>query len=351
MVKTKKIYLNKRTRFIILTILCVILLSSLITTILVYQNPITSIETIPLADYTQENTYTYLIYLRNNSLYDVPFLLPNQGIFFKQIIDNITGIITYNYHSSLPGVIFGNYTIDAEIKTDLWTKTYPLINKSSFTSTNHTTTFTQVFPINYGFYDNIVEQINTETGITAPNPILNIRTNVVLTQITSQGTISEQFSPTLTMTLTQKTIEISENLTNTKTGKLTKQTIISHQSITLQRNILTITTVLIAGILILLFIFTDNRPDGKSETEVTIKRIYKRNGEWIHKTVTPPPSVLQHTIRFASIEDLIKIGEDLNKPIFHYTIPNSQKHVFYILDSTTTYLYELPFKENVQQSS
>jgi hypothetical protein len=100
-----------------------------------------------------------------------------------------------------------------------------------------------------------------------------------------------------------------------------------------------------------LLLLTKNTPETVTNTDIIIKKIYKRNGEWIHKTVTPPPTALQHTLRFASIEDLIKIGEDLNKPIFHYIISNPQKHVFYILDSTTTYLYELSPQENLDKSS
>jgi hypothetical protein len=351
MKKTGKIYLKKTTRLTILTFIALILLSSIIATILAFQNPATTIETITIADYSQTSSYTYFVHLKNNTLYDMPFLLPNQGIYFKQIIDNITASITYNYQSSLSGPIQGNYSINAEIKTDLWTKKYPLINQTSFSDNNQTTSFAQFFPINYSYYDDIVEQITTETGITAPNPMLIIHTNIILTQITAQGIIHTQSSPELTMTLTQKTIEISENLTNTQPGSLTQQTIQSHQSVILQRNIFTVITVSIAIVFCLLFIITDNAPDEKTETEKTIKKIYKRNGEWIHKTVTPPPTALQHTLRFASIEDLIKIGEDLNKPIFHYTIPNSQKHIFYILDSTTTYLYELSPQENLDKSS
>ncbi len=351
MTKTGKIYLKKTTRLSVLTLITLILLISFIATILAYQNPTTTIETITIADYFQTSSYTYLVHLKNNTLYDLPLLLPNQGIYFKQIIDNLTATITYTYQSSLSGPIQGNYTMIAEIKTDLWTKKYPLINQTSFSDNDQTTSFTQDFSINYSYYDDIVEQITTETGITAPNPMLIIHTNIILSQRTSQGIISTQSSPELTMTLSQKTIEISENLTGTQAGSLTRQTIQSHESVILQRNIFTVITIAIAIVFCLLLIITDNKPDEKTETEKIIKKIYKRNGEWIHKTVTPPPTALQHTLRFASIEDLVKIGEDLNKPIFHYTIPNSQKHVFYILDGTTTYLYELNPEENHNQST
>jgi hypothetical protein len=349
--KTGKIQLKKTTRLIALAIISLILLLSLIATILAYQTPTITVETKTVAEYSQSSSYAYLVYLKNNTLYEIPLLLPNQGIYFKQIIDNITASITYNYQSSLPGPIHANYSMNAEIKTDLWTKKYPLINQTSFTSTDKITSFTQIFPINYSFYDDEIGEINTETGITAPNPKVIIHTNVFLSQTTSQGTIYTQFAPELSMTLNQKTLEISKNLTSTQTGSLTQQTTQYHQSVLLQRNIYTAITVSMGILLCVVFIITKNKPDEKTEIEKTIKKIYKRNGEWIHKTVTPPPTALQHTLRFASIEDLIKIGEDLNKPIFHYSISNPQRHIFYILDTTTTYLYELNAEENKNQNS
>jgi len=339
--KTRKILLKKTTRQIILLTLSILLLISLIATILAYQTPTTTQETTKVAEYQQTSSYTYLVYLKNNTLYEMPLLLPNQGIYFKQIIDNITASITYTYQSDVPGTISGNYSIYAEIKTDLWTKKYPLTNQTSFTNTDQTMTFTKEFPINYSFYDDAVEQINKETGTTAPNPIVILHTNIRLTQTTPQGNIHAQFSPELTMTLTQKTIELSENLTSRQTGALTRQTTLYHESVLLQRNILTIITFSFTILFGVLFLVTTTISEQKTETEKIIKKIYKRNGEWIHKTTTPPPTALQHLLRFSSIEDIIKISEDLNKPLLHYIASNPTRHLFYVLDATTTYLFEL----------
>jgi hypothetical protein len=348
--KPGRITLKKTTRLIIISIISIILFISLIATIMTYPTPTKTLETLTVAHYSQSGDYTYIVYLKNNTLYEMPLLLPNQGIYFKQIIDNITASFTYTYQSDVPGSISGNYSMYAEIKTDLWTKKYPLTNQIPFTDNDKTTTFTQQFPINYTFYDAIVGQINTETGVTTPHPLLIIHTNVILSQIISQGIIRAQFSPELSITLAQKTIEISENLSSRETGSLTKQSTLVHES-GLQRNIFTVITLSFAILLCVFFIITKNIPEQKTETEKTIKKIYKKNGEWILKTMTPPPTVLQHILQFTSIEDIIKISEDLNKPLFHYTASNPQRHIFYILDNTTTYLYELNPKENTNENT
>jgi len=347
--KPGKIFLKKTTRTITIVIISMFLLISLIATLMVYQTPTTSSRTITVAQYSQSSAYTYLVYLKNNTLYDTPFLLPNQGEYFKQIIDDISASITYTYHSNITGSIHGNYSMYAEIQTDLWTKKYPLTEQTPFTSDEKTTTFSQHFSINYSYYDQIVSQINTETGVTAPNPLLKIHTNIILSQITNQGTIYAQLSPEFSMTLTQKTIEISKNLTSEEIGSLTKQTNIYQESVAVQQSLFTGISVLLGIMVTVIFYITRSTPEQKTEIERIIKKIYKQNGEWIHKTVTPPPTALQHTLRFASIEDLIKISEDLNKPILHYTIPNPQCHIFYILDSTTTYLFELTSQQNENQ--
>jgi hypothetical protein len=342
--------IKKTTRLITLTVISIILLISLIATIMAYQTPPTTLETITVAHYSHTGDYTYLVYLKNNTLYEMPFLLPNQGIYFKQIIDNINASLTYTYQSDVTGNIVGNYTMYAEINTDLWTKKYPLFEQIPFTDNNKTTTFTQEFPINYSFYDDIVNQINIETGMIASNPKLIFYTNVILQQTTTQGTIHTQYSTDLPMTLGQKTLKISENLSSRQTGILTQQTRIDHQSVVLYRNLGTASVLIVSIIFCGIFLLTKNDVEEESETEKTIKKIYKRNGEWIHKTTTPPPAVLQHLLRFSSIEDIIKISEDLNKPLFHYTTSNPSRHQFYVLDATTTYLYELSPEETKSQS-
>jgi hypothetical protein len=349
--KPGKIFLKKTTRLIALAIISLILLISLIATILAYQTSTITVETKTVAEYSQSSAYTYLVYLKNNTLYEMPLLTPNQGIYFKQIINNITASLTYTYQSDIPGIIHGNYSMYAEIKTNLWTKTYQLINKTSFTDNGKTTTFIEEFPINYSFYDGIVGQINTETGIIAPNPTLIIYTNVLLTQTTSQGVIQAQFTPELSMTLTQKTLEISKNLSTIKNGELTKQTTSYQPSVVLQRNLWAVITLVVAILFCVFFFMTKNRPEHENETENIIKKIYRKNGEWILKTTAPPPTVLQHILRFTSIEDIIKISEDLNKPIFHYTESNQQRHIFYIIDASTTYLYELISDKTNHQSN
>jgi|WetSurMetagenome_2_1015567.scaffolds.fasta_scaffold112066_2 hypothetical protein len=349
--KTGKIALQRTTRIIILCLITGILLMSLFAVLMAYQTPATTSETTTVAHYTQTGSYTYRVYLKNNTLYDASFLLPGQGEYFKQIIDGINASITYTYQSNRSGGINGNYSIDAEIKTDLWTKKYPLTEPTPFSSNNQTATITQQFLVNSSFYDQIVGQINTETGVIAPNPLLIIHTNIILSQATDQGTIHAQLSPELSMTLTQKTLDISENLTSSKTGALSRQTTQYHEAVIMQKNIFTVVAVSVAIILCAVLMFTKSKPDEKNETERTIKRIYKKNGDWIVKTLTPPPTALQHLLRLASIEDIIKIGEDLNKPLFHYIRQNPPRHLFYILDATTTYLYEISTEENTEQDA
>lgn len=339
--KKRKIPLHRTIRFIAIGIITLILLTSLLLTILSYQTPILTTETTTVASYTQTSTYAYLVYLKNNTLYDTPFLLPMQGEYFKQLISNILASITYTYQSSLSGTINGNYSMYAEIKTDLWTKKFPLAEQTPFTTNNKTTTFTHQFSINYTFYDNILEQINSETEVNAPNPQLIIHTNVILSQTTPEGTIHSQSTPELPILLNQKTIKISENLTTEQTESLTHHTTVTHESVILQRNLALGVTLVVGFVLLVFFFITKNKTEEKTDNERIIRKIYKKNGEWIIKTTTPPPTALQHILRVPSFEDIIKISEDLNKPLFHYTVPNPPKDVFYILDTSTTYIYEL----------
>jgi len=348
--RLKRIKIPIKIRIPIITILGIILIISAYSTYASYQEPTTTEKEYTTISYRHSGIFDYITYLKNNTVYDNRTILyPGEGKIFKKITDHINASFTYNYQIAFiqnekNTNISGNYNIQAEIQTNLWTKKYNLIPTTSFHSSEKTTSFKENFPINITLYDKIVDEINTEIGITQSNPILYIKCNIATTTKTENQTIYDSFTPTINVTLNTNTIEISENLSFTKSGSRTNTEEVFLQEVINQRENQTNISIICLALFIIPLIITRNKKEIITETEKMIKKINKKYGEWI-VTVEEQPKIPMKigVIRPKSFDDLIKTSEEINKPVIHYISERDKKHVFYVLDDTITYEYNINF--------
>lgn len=307
-----------------------------------YQTPESQRITTTVLRYEHISRYDYIASLKNNTVYDNKTTLrPGEGVFFKQLINNITATFSYSFQIDTNASIHGNYSVDAIIQTNLWSKTYSLIPRTPFQDQGKTTYVSVSFPLNYAFYDATLTKINDETGVPAQNPLLLIRSSVSVLATTANNTVSSYFTPTINATLNQKTLEISKELSINQPGSLTKTTTIRNENLSTQRQVWTASCVgCLIGIGILGFLIIQSTKTG-NHTDKTLKKIKKKYGEWIVETHTYPEMMIDKKIQIHSLEDLTKVGEELGKPILLYANPDASNHRFFILDQTTAYEYIL----------
>jgi len=130
--RVKRIKMSRTIRMVAITILGIILLFSAFSTYAAYQKPTNTEESYTTLTYGQSGRYNYIVYLENNTVYNKSQLLPGEGIIFEQIVKNISASFSYEFQIDDIADIQGNYNIQAEIQTDLWTKTYTIVPSTSF---------------------------------------------------------------------------------------------------------------------------------------------------------------------------------------------------------------------------
>jgi len=347
-IKLKKIKIPLTVRMLAIAVLGIILIISAFSTYAAYQEPTTTEESYITLTYGQSGRFNYIVSLKNNTVYNKTTLYPGEGVIFKQIVDNINTSFTYNFQFTYLQIeksteISGNYNIQAEIQTDIWTKTYTLVPTTSFNSSGKTANFNVNFPIDFPFYDNVVTTINSETGINAPNPLLIIKCNVAVTAKTGNELIYDSFKPSITVSLNQKTIEISDILSLSQSGSRTGMETVFHQEIVDQRNNWTLISIIFLIVFLTLLLITTNEIEKVSKAEKMLKKINKKYGEWLVKTHKKPETPSSKIITLDSLEDLSKVGEELGKPLIHYNpvLDKHEEHIFYVLDEKTMYKYVL----------
>ena len=341
-IAVKKKNIPKTIRVAVTAILSIILLFSIYSLYAASQLPQTTKETITTCEYSHNGYFNYVVYLKNNSVYNTSILYPGQGAIFKKITDHINGSFTYQFQCNTPATTQGSYTVVAQIQTDLWEKEFSIVPTTSFNATNASTSFTTTFPIDFTRFENVVNEINEETGVTAGDPTLRIICTVHLFAETEQGDIIDSFAPFLSIPLGGNIIEIGGSLSQSKAGSLEETRDVVQPEVVTQRNTWFIIALVVIITLSMFLLLTKTK--STEATEKLLKKIHKKYGEWIVDVEKPlKRSLGAEVVSMKSLEDLVKVSEELGKPILHYTAStgSSKQHLFYVLDENTQYEYIL----------
>ena len=116
----KKIRINRNFRFSIIVILCLLIITSAYSAYAVFQ-PTTIEKTVITCNYAQTGHFSYVAYLKNNTIYDnASILLPGQGTIFRRITDHINASFSYTFNCDQPVTIKKRtYTLIPQIQTNI----------------------------------------------------------------------------------------------------------------------------------------------------------------------------------------------------------------------------------------
>ena len=344
----KRIKLQREVRLSVIAVIGILIVVSAYSTYAAYQQPTTSEETQTAVGYTHTGTYDYDVYLLPNSLFTTSVLGPGQGTFFEKLVDHINASYTYTFLTSQPSTISGTYEVAAEVQTNMWTKEFPLVSKTNFNSSSQAR-FTIDFPIDTVQFENYIDNINNQTGVAATDSVLVITCRVFLSADTEYGGINEVFSPSIQVSLGGNIINIDGTLTNTQTDTLETTVETDHPEVLTQRNNWTIASILFAAIFIIFALATKSFTEPEHAAVKELKKIMKKYGEWIVETDKLLPQKDVKIVSVNSLDDLVKLSEELGKPVIHSTpIPNGD-HVFYVFDDAMSYQYVLPAGEQIKK--
>jgi len=341
----KRIFIPKTIKLAGLGLLVLLILFSTVTAYNNSQKPTSETETNTVLTYSQNGNYNYRVYLKNNTVYNgKEFLLPNEGKIFRKLVDHINASFSYNFQISKQSDITGSYNFVAILETAYWTKTFTLVNTTNFNTSNRNNyAFSEIFPINYGYYENVIKQINNETGVSVQNPSLIIRCNLQLTADTGEEKIPQTFSPSINISLRQDTIDISDTLSLRRSGSKTEQETIKYPEVTEETNKWTYITIALIVLTTVFFAVTKTEKKQLTQLQKKVKRIKKKYGEWMIEIKKAPSKEGADVFPVNSMEDLVKLSEEMGKPIIFYdsSVGSFEKYEFYVLEEYNHYVYTI----------
>jgi len=331
--------IKKEVRISVLVLLIAILAFSIYTTYAAFQikeEPIVKEKVVTVCNYEHIGNFNYVVYLKNNSLYGSTTIGPGDTI-FKNITDHINASFSYQFSSDRKAKVRGDYELCAEVKTDLWSKNFTIIPKTQFNQS----IFKINFPLNISHFDSVVNQIDKELAVKSKKAELIIRCMVHTVAKTDVGTIDEFFAPSLVVPLQESVINIDSNLSAHKPGsiKRTEKVILPPPPVAEKKRNSIAFTIAIFFVFIAFALLTESEQRKTDRTEKMVKWIKKKYGDLIVDSDEVPSA--EKIIPLNSLEDLIKVAENMGKPVIHIAPNGEHSHLYCVLDGEILYRYVL----------
>ena len=249
----------------------------------------------------------------------------------------------YQFQSDKP---VQNLNMSVDIVANLaaaqsWSKSFDLLQ------TEENGNFNLAFPIDIPYYTSLIQSINSETGASPASYTLTITVNIHATGETSFGPIDETFSPTLNGTITGNILNWAQNLTGSKTGAINRTTTVDNKFLGLAvPTALIIFSILSIIFMILLAVtamsYSKFRKQAVSSFDRQIQKIQKSYGSRIAESIGDSSVNDKNPVPLNSIEDLMKIADELGKPVVHQSEgPSGDVQLYYVIDGNTRYQYSL----------
>lgn len=341
-------------RTIVLAILIVLSIALLYNVYAAYQLPTDVERYVSSCDYEHDGDFYYIAHITPTSIYSNRSTIGPDEICFSKITDHLDIFFYYTFRCTEPAEVKGDYEIIALVESpNQWEKRFIIVPMTAFNFSERVryADFTSSFPLNISHYNNIVNEAGDEIGMRPANPKLTIQANIHSIAKTDAGNIDETFSPAIEIPLKKDIIEINGDLHQRKTGSIEKTERIYQPSVIYKR-IYSLVALVLCLILLIVVAYmilaakqgsrgkSRGRGVAKIEKEVMVAK--KKYGDWIVDTEDIPTRADDRVISLNSLEDLIKVAEEIGKPVIHKKSPTPKgKHTYHVFDGATRYDYTL----------
>lgn len=305
--------------------------------------------------------FDYTIHLEENSLFDSEILKPPPvpapqpppltktvgpgELIFARLIEEMDVTFYYSLTADQP---INDVTTDVKLTAsleavELWSKEFPLLRVSEKKDVKIS------FPLDVVGYLELADTIRAETGVPAKSYSVNVTADVYTVAETHFGTIDETFSQVLNGVLIGNVLEWNEELTQTEPGSIKTTQMIPNPnrylglSVSGARDLSTILASVFGFFFLLsVVVYVRFKPAELPYVEKEARRARKKYGERMAEAISQTPIEGEKIISLTSMEDLIKIADELGKPIVHQPpSTREQPHAYYVFDGATRYQYLL----------
>ena len=347
-----KIKLNNYVRY------SVIAFSSILSCILMYlaytETTVTKtkMEEIVEFNYSASSSIDYKVNIIENSIYNTT-VLSSDNTYISALLKNIEINFTHMFEGSRNSEVSGSYNITATITGNvggengniLWAKEFVLKPETKFIVNDKSSNITDNANIDYNSFNNICKEINSMIGVST-NDKLAISMNLKYTVKTDKGESYEEFKPSLSIPLNTSYFNITRQNIEEKKGEIKNQASVIIPP-NMKKVILYRIIIILLIMLIIATIFATAKPDANDIYIKKIKKVFKTHGTRlvaINNKIACNMDENEQAVH--SIDDLVKISDELGKPIIYiYNRDIKKMNSFYVIEDKCTYVYSVDYTE------
>jgi hypothetical protein len=348
MIQKREIKRQTRQVFLIVAgLLCATSLGNfLLTCRTVYVKPSMVESCIDTYRYSHKGDMNYQVYLKPNSIFAKTIVGPGQT-YFSKLVDYMHLVYTYQFSADSLTALKGSYIITATVEAkDSWQKEFILVPLTSFVSEGKQFSFTKNYPLQLNQFLDFLKKVNDEIGVTARDPRLIIKATTYIKGVTASGTIQDTIVPTMVIPLNTGSFQVEGALTEDSEGSLYQTTQVTAPGLEQKKARLfswLIITVLLGLLFLLLLLFTKGKLIKIDEQALIQKKYGSRmiplpDDRHLFSGVT--------VISLSSIDNLVRVADELAKPIFKVVTQEKLLVSYYVFDCRVVYQYALRGREN-----
>lgn len=348
--------LSKRIRLLLASILALLFAASAYGVFYVYRKPAETEKSVPAYSYQHKGELNYQVRLKPNIIFQESVLGPGKS-YYTKIVDRMDVFLSYQFKGDKEASpLKGAYEVVAVMEDpEVWQKEYVLVPFTEVFAEGKSLSFRKDFQVNPSFYNDFLKKINEEVGVGTKEPKLTVKAKIFVRADTPEGTARDNLTPTMTIPLSTGSFKVGGDLTAQKEGALTKKQMVTDPVLKKlkERLVYLLFIPITPGIfMVLLVIFTESRPVVIDRRKRLVDSVNKKYGERMVRVQEDIiPSGEKPAITMNSMEELVKVADELGKPIFfNDSIDPGALPTYYVFDGLMAFRHTLDFREDAQKN-
>ncbi len=292
--------------------------------------------------YKSKGNIDYKVYLKPNIMYDQKYLEKDRFYVFKYI-DYVDMELKYEYTSGAAAGLKTEYSVTAYLQglhgdenEVLWSKEYALVPDKTEQKEDAGIAIELKVPVNMDNFSHIKESLYLDSEVNAP-VVLNIIFNIHTVASTKYGTVEDRISPNLVIPIGSSVFKMEGTPEAAGENKLVEK--VKNQVPVDMRKVVFLfgaSFVLLVAVVVVAAAKTAEPPDAFEKNIASIFKEYSERLAGMQHTI---PYQFSDVINVSSIEDMVKIADEVGQPVFYYKVDSNieRKIEFFVFDNTRIY--------------
>ncbi len=295
----------------------------------------------------QEALIDYSVYTLPNDLFTNRRLGPGRA-YIAGLTDYIALDFEYRFFGEREAEISGEYDATATLAAYtaqeehlVWEKAYQVLPRQYFSLTGSDLTITERIIVPFSDYLAFTEYVKEETGYNPSELKLTVNCNVSMIAETEEGAISETLVPEMIIPLKGNTFTVEGSLAEEIEGGITQTHIVTGTGVIGIAQLLPL--IVLLSILALTYVQFATVPalDEQKKEVPDVNGLLKKHGDRIITTANGVSSIPEGAVVVVSFEELLKLADEIDKPILYPRPAEGSEgdHYFLIFTPEKVYAY------------